>query len=296
MECGTTNGSSAVNPQLDHQEAFTLLEEGTRLLEEQGIENPREEASLLLLSFLSLRQIDLYIEPMQLVPPDAQTCFLEGIARRCRHEPLQYITGEVDFCGLSFLVRPGVFIPRPETELIIEALVGSPTRILDLCTGSGALAITLAIRFPEANVTAVDTSAIARETARENQKRHLVPQVHFLQGDLFSPLNPLDRFDLIVCNPPYIAEENSWQVDAEVLEYEPVEALFSPDGGMAHIKRVLTEAPNFLAEGGQLLLEIGIGQSPALVLFIKEKTPFTVQVIQDWAGIDRILVCQWTQS
>jgi release factor glutamine methyltransferase len=281
--------------------ALTLLKEGQRRLSEQGIEGASQEAERLLLWGLSLRRIDLYIEPDQPVSLDAQTAFLDGITRRARHEPLQYIMGEADFCGLSFRVRPGVFIPRPETELIVQAVTESvekgrpsPTRILDLCTGSGALAITLAKQFPKGSVTAVDLSSMALKTARENCARHNVSSIHFLEGDLFGPVPSGMQFDLIVCNPPYIADDRRAEMDPEVLHYEPQEALFSPNEGMAHLKQVLTQAPTFLAKEGTLLMEMGLGQSQALRAFV-EKGSLTAQVIPDWAGIDRILVVQWTR-
>jgi release factor glutamine methyltransferase len=276
----------------------TLIHEGEAYLRSNGVETPRQESQAILQNLLSINKIDFYIEPARPVSVEDQTAFFQHIKRRGQREPLQYILGEVDFYGLPFFVAPGVFIPRPETELIIErtlSLSMSPRSILDICTGSGALAIVLAKKFPSACITAIDCSETALAVARKNQERHQTPSVHFLMGDLFDPLNTDNRFDLIVCNPPYIAE-NEWQkMDPEVLKYEPHLALFSPDNGQAHLKRILTQAPDLLSENGQLLLEIGAGQSPWLSDFVKEETPFSVQFHQDWAGIDRIASCQWTK-
>ncbi|MEK7286343.1 MAG: peptide chain release factor N(5)-glutamine methyltransferase [Nitrospirota bacterium] len=273
---------------------------GEARLKTAGIKDARREAEALLLALLSLNRIDLYLGQARPLSEDARAIFIAWLERRSRHEPLQYITGEVEFCELHFGVAPGVFIPRPETELIVEAASAlRPKTILDICTGTGALAITLAKRFPNAAGTAIDLSPLAIETARINQKRHET-NVRFLEGDLFSPLpSSLEGegrgegncYDLIVCNPPYIAEEDADQMDPEVLEYEPPLALFSPDDGLAHIKKVLTDAPQFLAHGGTLMLEIGKGQSNILLDFIQKYTKFSVQIIQDCSAIDRILVC-----
>jgi release factor glutamine methyltransferase len=282
---------------------------GEQHLKAQGLSDPRRESEALLFALLSLNRIDLYLNPHRTISKKDQALFLDHLERRGRREPLQYITGEVGFCNLTFSVAPRVFIPRPETELIVEAAATlNPKTILDLCTGTGALAITLANQFPNAAVTAIDCSPDALHIARINQQRHQASNVVFLEGDLFSPCRPnRDLYDLIVCNPPYIAEEDSEQMDLEVLEYEPKLALFSPDSGLAHIKKVLTEAPAFLTPGGTLMLEIGKGQSIVLLDFIKEqtprggnvpcggRTPFTVRVIEDLSGIDRILVCSQGQ-
>ncbi len=266
-----------------------LLLEGEGRLKESGIETARKEAEILLLSLLSLRRIDLYLYSNRPVSQEDRTEFLARIERRGRREPLQYIIGEVDFCGLPFFVGPGVFIPRPETEFIVEAashFSPDPQCILDLCTGSGALAISLAKRFPSATITAIDCCTIALATARRNQKRHQVPWIDFREGNLFSGLNRPVRFDLIVCNPPYIAESDWGSLDPDVLEYEPPLALFSPEGGFSHLTQILIQAADFLAPNGQLILEMGCGQSAQLVAFVKNKTSFTV----------RIAVCQWTKS
>jgi len=284
------------NPSLRKNSLFSLLTLGGSYLRERGFEKPRQEAEALLLTLLSLTRIDLYLDSHREVSGNDKDVFWSQIIRRGQHEPLQYITGQVDFCGLTLAVSPGVFIPRPETELIVEEarhILPAPRAILDICTGSGALAIALAKTFPSASVTAIDCSPIALDTARLNAQR-TDTQITFLEGDLFLQLTP-QEYDLIVCNPPYIAKEDTQTMDTSVLLYEPSLALFSEDSGLAHIKRVLIQAPLFLSSHGTLMLEIGIGQSERLGDFIKERTPFAVKVVQDFSGIDRILVCQWTK-
>ncbi len=277
----------------------SMLQSGEAALGGQGIPYAIRESEQMLCAALSLDLLHLYLNMKTAVSTKDRDRFFNWIERRSRREPMQYILGAVDFYGRGFIVSPGVFIPRPETELIVEeakTLVPRPQSILDLCTGSGVLAITLAKEFEAAAITAIDCSDTALDTARLNQKRHRTPQVRFHQGDLFQPLRSgRDRFDLIVCNPPYIAEEDRDKMDREVLAYEPHRALFSPDGGQAHIKQILIQAPDFLSPDGTLILEIGLGQSAPLRDFVKTKTSFTARFIKDFSGIDRILVCQWTK-
>jgi len=276
-----------------------LLLEGENRLVNQGIERPRHEVQQLLQAVLGVNKIDLYIDRKRLVTEKQQDRFWTGIKRRGEREPLQYILGEVDFCGWSFFVSPGVFIPRPETELMIEAassLPILPRSILDICTGSGALAISLAKKFPEASVTAIDCADAALDIARTNQKRHDMPHIVFLKGNLFSPLQSNDKFDLIVSNPPYISINDCDKMDREVLEYEPHLALFSGEKGEDHLTQILMKAPEFLLKNGYLLLEMGAGQSSWLLDFVKKNTPFSAECIKDWNGIDRIAVCQWIKS
>jgi release factor glutamine methyltransferase len=274
-----------------------LLQEGTRFLERQGIVSPRRETELLLCTLLSCRRVDLYLDPGRPVLSDHVDAFRKQLARRVRREPIQYITGEVAFCSLSLLVRPGVFIPRPETELIVEkagTIQPPPQRILDLCTGSGALAIALAKKIPQAHVVATDIEEMPLKIARANAERHdCLSQTHFVQGDLFAPFRAeSDRFDLIVCNPPYIPERDRPTLQPEVRDYEPALALFAPEEGTAFYRRILREAPAFLTQAGHLLLELGAGQSVWFQEFTRRETAFSVTFLQDIAGIDRIAICR----
>lgn len=283
---------------------FHLLQEGAVYLKKQGIPSPRLEAELILSNLLSLKRIDLYLSPEKLVSPGACRRFQKDLERRAAHVPLQYITGYVEFCGLSLIIRPGVFIPRPETELIVKAakrLLPQPTQILDLCTGSGALAIALAQKFPSASIVAIDVSESALFVAADNVKRHcLTSRVTLLKGDLFEPVESrpdATRFDLIVCNPPYISEKERPSLPPEVRDYEPETALFSSDEGRSFYRRILREAPRIMSEAGVLLLELGAGQSAWFQGFVEENTNLKVTFIRDWAGINRIAhVSKWKHS
>lgn len=273
-----------------------LLREGTRFLEQRGITFPQREAELLLAALLSCRRIDLYMEPARPVSTEQERLFREQLARRARREPIQYILGEVAFDRLTLSVRPGVFIPRPETELIVEAaraIQPSPRQILDLCTGSGALAIALAKEFPDAQVIATDIDPTSLEVAQANaQRNRCLSQIRFAQGDLFAPLRAEpSHFDLIVCNPPYIPERDRSTLPSEVRDYEPARALFAPEEGTAFYRRILEEASSFLTPEGTLLFEMGAGQAAWLQAFAAE-SPFAVTFLKDLAGIDRVAICR----
>src|SRR5581483_7128159 len=281
--------------QAENKTVSRLLQEAAVYLNRKGIPSARQEAELLLASLLSLRRIDLYTGPEAPVSPEQEALFRERISRRGAHEPLQYLTGEVEFDGLSLIVRPGVFIPRPETELIVEFVqtaLPPPATVLDLCTGSGALAIALAKRFLAARVTATDASEAALDVARLNAGRHqCAAQITFLKGDLFAALEGKGPFDVITCNPPYIPERDRPGLQPEVRDHEPSIALFAPEEGTSFYRRVLQEAASFLAPGGHLLFELGKGQSAWFEAFAEKETSFSTRFIPDFAGIDRIVVC-----
>ncbi len=278
-----------------------LLERGTALLESYQIDVPRLEAQHLLAARRGCDRLKLFLDAEKHVSNDCRLGFLEDISRRATHEPLQYITGEVEFYGLPFCVSSGVFIPRPETELIVEEalnLAVPPAKILDLCTGSGALAVALAVSFKGATVMATELSEDALTIAQQNaEKNHCSAQITFLLGDLLDPLRKTDinatKFDLIVSNPPYISEADRTTLPPEVRDYEPALALFAEDEGRAFYRRILLEAPDFLNDEGMILLEVGHDQSEWLRQFIENemntfgKKP-TLSFILDWAGIERI--------
>ncbi len=275
---------------------FALLAEGTVFLQSHQIEAARLEAEHILSAILDCKRLDLFLYPEKEL--SEQTChrFRDDLKRRAAHEPLQYITGVVEFCEMRLDITEGVFIPRPETELIVqgaEQLTSSPQQILDLCTGSGALAIALSKSFPSAKVLAVDCSEQALAMAMQNaEKLNVEENVTFLKGDLFAPLSktifPAERFNLIVSNPPYISEADRDSLPPEVRDYEPEIALFAQDEGRAFYRRILCEASLFLADEGMILLELGHGQSEWLRAFVENETDYNVSFIQDWTGIERI--------
>lgn len=270
-----------------------LLREGSAHLSASGLPEARREAEALLVSLLSCRRIDLYLNPEKTLPDGQERQWEEWLDRRGRREPLQYIVGEVDFCGRVLSVCPGVFIPRPETEWMVEEakkIMPRPTRILDLCTGSGALAIALARVFPEAAVVATDYAMQALGVAQSNARRHgVTDQISWICGDFFNPIFPDGRFDLIVCNPPYIPEEDLSLLPPEVRDYEPPLALFAQDGVFYH--RILREGSAYLSGSGTILVEIGDGQSGQFSAWAGEMG-WQLTLVPDGAGIDRVAVLQ----
>lgn len=235
----------------------------------KGVPNPRLEADLLLAHILEKRRLDLYLD-IERPLTEAQLDRLRPmVKRRADREPLQYILGSVEFCGLLLKVDSRALIPRPETEelfqLILEALEFTPKRILDLGTGSGAIAIALARQFPEAEVTAVDYSADALALAQENEALHLSKEtIRFLKGSWFEAVSGKERFDLIVSNPPYLSAEEIATAEPEVINYEPQSALAAGPEGLDDLRRILAHAPHHLSAGGLLALETGIAQHKEL--------------------------------
>ncbi len=278
-----------------------LLESAAAFLESHQIDAPRREAEHLLAARLGCDRLRLFTDVQKTVSESAREGFLQDLSRRAAHEPLQYILGEVEFYGLTFSVSSGVFIPRPETELIVEAartLSAPPVNILDLCTGSGALAIALAASFPSSTVFATERSAEALSVAKLNaEKNRCAAQMTFFLGDLLEPLQKAGiktaTFDLIVSNPPYISEADRETLPPEVRDYEPKMALFAEEGGRAFYRRILFDAPAFLNEKGTILLEMGFGQSEWLRHFIENQInrsnpKLKLSFLRDWAGIERI--------
>lgn len=235
----------------------------------KGVPDAKLDADLLLAHVLGLRRLDLYLD-IERPLTDAQLDQLRPLVkRRADREPLQYILGFVEFCGLCLKVDPRVLIPRPETEELVEriqqALDSAPRRILDLGTGSGAIAIALAREYPEAETTAVDLSEDALVLARENAAAHASKNpVRFLRGNWLEPLAQADCFDLIVANPPYLSEDEMATAEPEVAVHEPRSALASAEDGLDDLRQILAVAPRHLSGGGLLALETGIAQHAAL--------------------------------
>ncbi|MGH9562946.1 MAG: peptide chain release factor N(5)-glutamine methyltransferase [Terracidiphilus sp.] len=231
------------------------------------------------------------------IRPDRAAAFCDLVERRLTGEPIQYITGEVEFYGLPFRVNRDVLIPRPETELLVEkALAFAPIfrspRILDVGTGSGAIAIALAHEWPEAILTAVDLSAAALEVACRNAERNgLADHIRFLQGDLLAPVAE-EQFDLIVSNPPYVAESDRATLDVEVRNYEPAQALFAGEDGLQIYRRLIPEAFKALTGGGILLLEIGYGQRDAIEALLAKECLAEIEFFHDLQGLPRVAKAQ----
>jgi release factor glutamine methyltransferase len=245
------------------------------------------ETRILLCEALGLTRVQL-ITRSELVPDEAGRARLaQLLARRLAGEPIAYITGSREFYGLEFAVTPAVLIPRPETELLVELAcerLPQGASVLDLGTGSGAIAVAIAHVRPDARVTALDASAAALEVARGNAQRHGA-QVTFLQSDWYASLAP-QRFDLIVSNPPYIVAGDAHLSQGD-LRFEPVDALTDHADGLDALRAIINGAPGFLAPGGWLLMEHGYDQAAAVRALLNAKGYAQTQSWRDLAGIER---------
>jgi release factor glutamine methyltransferase len=279
-----------------------LLNWSRRTLALAGIDTAALEATWLLEKALQTTGLKLHTERSRvLTEPECVEAEML-IARRATREPLQYILGSQEFCGLGFEVSSAVLIPRPETELLVEescqALIGKDAAIIaDVGTGSGCLAVTLAARFPSASVYAVDCSSIALAVAERNIVRHSVEgSVTWLPGDCCSPLEHIGlagRVDVIVSNPPYIAEQEWHALQPEVRDFEPRGALVAGPTGIEMHCRLIDQAWRVLAPGGWLFMEVGKGQSHAVCRFAVQSGRYAGPTVRmDSAGIDRIVRLQ----
>ncbi len=266
-----------------------------------GIANTRLDAEVLLSHILERDRAWLITHSNDSLENEGLTRFEEAISRRSGREPLQYIIGKQEFWGLDFIVSPDVLIPRPETELLVEAAVtlvkghNAQATIVDLCTGSGCVAISLAREIEDARVFATDMSIRALAVARENARTHNVSDhIRFMDGNLFQPLEELDlrdRVDVVTANPPYIRSSDLPMLQAEVKDYEPRIALLAGPEGTEIQKRIIDNAPVFLKKQGALIMEMGQGQAEVLSRMVASTKAYgKTEILKDLAGIDRVIV------
>ncbi len=259
-------------------------------------------AELLLMHVLGCDRAWLYSHPEALLTADLADKFFDLVAQRARGVPTQYLTGTQEFWGLPFEVTPAVLIPRPETEHAIEVILErlgperhqENLRIADIGTGSGCIAIALAKELPVAEIVATDISAAALEIARRNALRHSVSErTHFIECDLLPDGEDSTRsFDIIVSNPPYIAETEESQLQPEVRLHEPSQALFAGYSGLEIYPRLIALAAQRLRSGGFLILEIGFGARDKIQPFLDSASWKNICVTNDLAGIPRVISAQ----
>jgi release factor glutamine methyltransferase len=273
------------------------LKHGEEYLSSQGVPEARISSERLLEKVLQRDKMSLLLDRALVLQKDEEKLFFNLLKKRGEGYPLQYLTQEAGFRGLLLEVKEGVLIPRPETELAVEELHNLFARdkdfkVLDMGTGSGAIALAVAAEFPNAQVVACDISEKALEIARKNAgKSQLSGRVQLFKSDLFQGLAP-DAFDVIVSNPPYIPEGERHQLPREV-GFEPEEALFAGDSGLEVIARILAEARSFLKNKGYLILEIVKGQAEEILKLAQKNSFEKVSVRKDYCGIERILTFQW---
>ncbi|RMF79304.1 MAG: peptide chain release factor N(5)-glutamine methyltransferase [Nitrospirae bacterium] len=270
----------------------TALSEAIRTLAHAGVETPRLDAEVLLAHTLRRDRAWLFAHRDAPLSPADAGAFRQLVSRRARREPVAYLTGEREFFGLPFHVTPDVLIPRPETEGLVERALAEARgacRLLDVGTGSGCIAVAVAVHAPAARLIAADIAAPALAVARRNIRRHGVEgRVQLVQADLLTGI--AGPVDILLANPPYIARADAPALPPE-LAYEPPHALFGGEDGLQAIEAILRRAPAVIRRGGLLLLEIGAGQREAVLALGRRFAPgvsFTVEA--DLSGRDRVLV------
>jgi release factor glutamine methyltransferase len=277
------------------------ITEAANLLRENGVSDDRRTASLLLGHVLGVERIYLITRANDNVDQTHYQIFLAMVERRAAGEPLQYITGHQEFYGLDFKVTPDVLIPRPETEFLIEQVIRQAETIhstdellvVDAGTGSGCIAITLALNIKNARVIATDISSAALNVARENAERLSAKErVEFLEGDLLKPLTGRgfeSSVDFLVSNPPYISSQDAPAMQREVKDWEPHMALFADDDGLRFYKRLLSEGSPYVRRDGFFICEIGYTQLDAIQQMIDPKLWRLEDATNDLQGIPRTL-------
>jgi release factor glutamine methyltransferase len=273
------------------------LRQASRALDQAGVAEARREAGSLLSHVIARDRTFLISHAEDLLGDDEWRRFGDAVERRRAGEPTQYITGVQDFYGRSFRVTPDVLIPRPETELVVEAalgVMGADAVVCDVGTGSGCIAVTLLCERSEARAVAVDVSEAAMEVARLNARALSVEErIEFVRSDCFDELKPAAaRFDLIVSNPPYVSASMLPGLQREVRDHEPKIALSPGADGLSVIRRLLADAPQFIRGHGHLIMEIGFDQGEKVQALI-DKNVWTLQtIVPDLQGIPRIVVLQ----
>ena len=270
-------------------------EQGCRTLQAAGIEEAILDARLLLEAVCGTDRNDLLVHGEQPVAPQAEEKYLKWIRQRAEHIPLQQLTGEQDFMGLTFSVNEHVLIPRQDTEILVEEVLKElhdGMRVLDMCTGSGCILLSLMHYSNDCEGLGVDLSAEALEVAERNVLKVLTPEkaehVQFLQSDLFEKLE--DKFEIIVSNPPYIASAEVEKLMPEVRDHEPRMALDGTEDGLYFYRRIIKEAGKHLVSSGMLFFEIGYDQGQAVSELMRTQGYREVQVVQDYAGLDRVVL------
>ena len=271
-----------------------LLAEAAAYLIEHSMSGAPREAETLLTEITGITREDIYTND-PVISEEQTDQYRNAFKRRAGREPLQYITGTVDFADMRLKVGPGVLVPRPETELLVAEVakrVESPERVLDLCTGSGCIALELSRRFPEADIVGTDVSSEALAYARQNVSELESANVTLLHGEMFGPVDGM-RFDVIVSNPPYIPAGEIDGLQPEVAEFEPRSALDGGEDGLDFYRVIAEKAPGYMENGALLALELGAGQAQEVVSMLKEHGFRDLEVLKDYAGHKRMLFCRF---
>ena len=266
-----------------------LLADGAKMLTQAGIDEAELDARYILEYITGLNNAQYFIHSEDIIEKNKAEEFFRLIERRSKRIPLSYVIGTRDFFGLTFKVDENVLIPEQETELLVEEVIKHSERksVLDMCTGSGCIAISIALFGKPSKVAASDISEKALEVARENAKSLKAGEISFIQGDMFE--NVTDKFDIIVSNPPYIAHDDKKTIKENVLNYDPHLALFADEEGMYFYRNIIEKSRPYLNEKGIMFFEIGYDQKEKIIT-LGENNKFKTVVYKDINGRDRIAV------
>jgi len=271
------------------------LQQATLRLQSAGIESPRLDAEVLLAFLLKKERLYLVLHRDETLSHEVETQFFSLVRRRADCEPVAYLLGEREFMSLPFFVEPGVLIPRPDTETLGECVLSrysssQALSMLDLCTGSGAIAVSLAHSLPKSHVTACDVSPLCLKVAHKNAENNGVSErITLKQWDILAPCPFAERFDCIVSNPPYIPSSVLCTLDRDVRDYEPALALDGGDDGLLFYRRLIALASSLLKKGGLLAFEVGHDQADAVMAEMEENGFANCEKIKDLSGIFRVV-------
>jgi release factor glutamine methyltransferase len=290
------SGTGFAGPRTEPLTVLDVMLRSADYLAAKEIESARLDAEYMLAHVLGVGRLEMYLQHERLLEPEELERFRPLLRRRAQREPLQYILGRQGFRELDLEVGPGVLIPRPETELLVEVVLTwarerETLELLDVGTGSGAIALSLLLEGPFTRGVGTDASVRALDFARINRDAAgLQSRLELRFGSLFEPLESGERFDVVVANPPYVAEGDREGLQAEVVEWEPHEALFAGSDGLALYRQVVPGAAGALRPSGLLALEVGNGQAERVVDLIREIAEFDDAIIhKDLSGRDRIV-------
>ena len=296
-----TDGTPVGEAQQDAWTVRKVLDWTIGYLKEHGSESPRLEAEVLLAHARGCQRIQIYTQYDQVLTDQQRGVMRELVKRRASREPVAYLVGHREFFSLDFLVTKDVFIPRPDTETLVMSAIDaakewSQPAILDLCTGSGCVAISLAVNLPKARVTAVELHPATARVTRQNIEKHKVTErVALLEGDLFAPVERGAHFDLIVSNPPYVTSGEIPGLDPDV-RHEPHRALDGGEDGLDIIRTIIRQAPGYLSPGGWLMLELSPEQASAAIELLVTRGFVEAAADKDLSGQARVVKGRWRRS
>lgn len=273
-----------------------VIKLSTEYLQKKGVESPRANAEILLAEILKCKRLELYLSFDKPLAESEVQIYREAVRKRGLRIPLQYIVGYVEFYGLKLTVNENVLIPRPETELLVEKIINdldklSNIKILDIGVGSGNISLSILKNIPNANVVAIDISEKALEVAKQNTELNSVDgNIEFKKFDIMNEdIKKLDKFDLIVSNPPYVSAMDYETLEPELKIYEPKIALTDNSDGISFYKHIIGVSSLLLNNPGKIYFEVGISQSKQVQKYFEDKMFDKVSITKDYAGIDRII-------